>query len=56
VTTRAVVTERRDGTFEVSVLVKIGRDTWRSTPTSTVRFDVESDAFEYGRNNFDEVI
>jgi hypothetical protein len=56
VTTRAVVTERRDGTFEVSVLVKIGRDCWRSAPSTPARFDDEAEAIEYGKKHCDEVI
>jgi hypothetical protein len=54
--TRAVIIEKRDGTLEVSVLVRIGRDTWRSSCRKPVEFSDMSDAIEYGKKNCDEVI
>jgi hypothetical protein len=56
VTTRAVISEKRDGTFEVNVLVRIGRDSWRTSEIAPAHFDDEASAIEYGKEHYDEVI
>ena len=54
--TRAVISERQDGKFEVSILVRIGRDTWRDSRNHNPQtFSDLQLAKQYGKT-FGEVI
>ena len=54
--TRAVISEKKDGKFQVSILVRIGRDTWRDSRNNKPRtFHDRHLAEQYGKT-FGEVI
>lgn len=53
---RAVISEMRSGKFQVSVLVRIGRDTWRDSRSHKPHIFTNKDiAIEYAKT-FGEVV